>query len=58
MRQEFEFAASEAVSAKHGLRIANLLELLKPYLPESIPMYPKDMVTDKSSRFLAMEIVA
>ena len=41
---KFEFAASEAVSAKHGLRIANLLELLKPYLPESIPMYPEDMV--------------
>ena len=57
VRQEFEFAASETVSAKHGLRIANLLELLKPYLPESIPMYPEDMVTDKSSRFLAMEIV-
>jgi len=57
LRQEFEFTASEAVSAKHGLRIANLLELLKPYLPESIPMYPEDMVTDKSSRFLAMEIV-
>ena len=57
VRQEFEFAASEAVSAKHGLRIANLLELLKTYLPESIPMYPEDMVTDKSSRFLAMEIV-
>ncbi|HHX2523901.1 TPA: GTPase Era [Neisseria subflava] len=57
VRQEFEFTASEAVSAKHGLRIANLLELLKLYLPESIPMYPEDMVTDKSSRFLAMEIV-
>ena len=57
VHQEFEFTASEAVSAKHGLRIANLLELLKPYLPESIPMYPEDMVTDKSSRFLAMEIV-
>ena len=57
VRQEFEFATSAAVSAKHGLRIANLLELLKPYLPESIPMYPEDMVTDKSSRFLAMEIV-
>lgn len=57
VRQEFEFTVSEAVSAKHGLRIVNLLELLKPYLPESIPMYPEDMVTDKSSRFLAMEIV-
>lgn len=51
VRAEFEFAAAEAVSAKHGLRIANLLELLKPYLPESVPMYPEDMVTDKSARF-------
>lgn len=57
VRAEFEFAAAEAVSAKHGLRIANLLELIKPYLPESVPMYPGDMVTDKSARFLAMEIV-
>ena len=57
VRAEFDFAGVEAVSAKHGLRIANLLETLKPFLPESIPMYPEDMVTDKSSRFLAMEIV-
>ncbi|MCP1661212.1 GTPase Era [Neisseria perflava] len=55
--QEFDFAGHEVVSAKHGLRIANLLQMLKPYLPESVPMYPEDMVTDKSSRFLAMEIV-
>ena len=57
VRAEFEFAAVEVVSAKHGLRIANLLELIKPYLPESVPMYPDDMITDKSSRFLAAEIV-
>ena len=55
--QEFKFAGHEVVSAKHGLRIVNLLAQLKPYLPESIPLYPEDMVTDKSSRFLAMEIV-
>ena len=57
VHNEFDFAAAEVVSAKHGLRIANLLETLKPFLPKSIPMYPDDMVTDKSSRFLAMEIV-
>ena len=57
VRAEFDFAGVEVVSAKHGLRIANLLETLKPFLPESIPMYPEDMVTDKSSRFLSMEIV-
>ena len=55
--QEFDFSGYEVVSAKHGLRIANLLEKLKPYLPESVPMYPEDMITDKSSRFLAAEIV-
>ena len=57
VKQEFAFAGHEVVSAKHGLRIAHLLAQLKPYLPESIPLYPEDMVTDKSSRFLAMEIV-
>ena len=54
---EFEFAGIEAVSAKHGLGIAQLLHRLKPFLPEGIPLYPEDMVTDKSSRFLATEIV-
>ncbi|WP_373741045.1 GTPase Era [Neisseria sp.] len=57
IKTEFEFAAHEVVSAKHGLRIANLLATLKPFLPEGIPLYPEDMVTDKSGRFLAMEIV-
>lgn len=57
VRAEFEFAGVEVVSAKHGLGIANLLHALKPFLPESAPLYPEDMVTDKSSRFLATEIV-
>lgn len=57
VRQEFDFVGAEAVSAKHGLRIVNLIDALKPMLPESVPMYPEDMVTDKSGRFLAMEIV-
>ena len=54
---EFPFVGVQTVSAKHGLRIANLIADLKPLLPESVPLYPDDMVTDKSSRFLAMEIV-
>lgn len=54
---EYDFCGTEVVSAKHGLRIANLIQAAKPFLPESIPMYPEDMVTDKSGRFLAMEIV-
>lgn len=57
VRAGFEFAGVETVSAKHGLGIAQLLHALKPFLPEGIPLYPGDMVTDKSGRFLAMEIV-
>ena len=54
---EFKFAGHETVSAKHGLGIASLLARLRPYLPQSVPMYPEEMVTDRSSRFLATEIV-
>ncbi|WP_274584538.1 GTPase Era [Neisseria leonii] len=57
VRAEFDFVGHEVVSAKHGLRMANLVAALKPLLPEGIALYPEDMVTDKSSRFLAMEIV-
>jgi GTP-binding protein Era len=54
---EFAFADVEVVSAKHGQRLAELLDKVRPHLPESPPLYPEDMVTDKSERFLATEIV-
>ncbi len=53
----YEFAGYEVVSAKHGQRIHDLLNKLRGFLPQGEPLYPEDMVTDKSSRFLAMEIV-
>ena len=57
LQQEFNFAGVEAVSAKHGLRIGELLARLRPHLPEGVPLYPEDAVTDRSARFLAAEIV-
>ena len=54
---ECPFAATATVSAKHALGLAALLQQLKAYLPEGEPLYPEDMVTDKSGRFLASEIV-
>ena len=57
LQQEFDFAGVEAVSAKHALRIGELLARLRPHLPESVPLYPEDAVTDRSARFLAAEIV-
>ena len=56
-RAEFPFADVEVVSAKHGQRLGELLDKVRPYLPESVPLYPEDMVTDKTQRFLAAEIV-
>ncbi|MFC3532390.1 GTPase Era [Vogesella facilis] len=54
---EFPFVDVEVVSAKHGQRLAELLDKVRPHLPESVPLYPEDMVTDKTQRFLAAEIV-
>lgn len=56
-RAEFPFADVEVVSAKHGQRLGELLDKVRPHLPESVPLYPEDMVTDKTQRFLAAEIV-
>lgn len=55
--QAYKFTQIALVSAKHGLGVAQLVHILKPMLPIGIPLYPEDMVTDKSARFLAMEIV-
>ncbi len=57
VEEDFSFAGVEVVSAKHGQRLAELLERVRPTLPESMPLYPEDMVTDKSERFLSAEIV-
>lgn len=53
----YPFAAHEIVSAKHTLRISQLLNQLEQFLPHSMPLYPDDMITDKSERFLAAEII-
>lgn len=57
VQQAYKFTQVALVSAKHGLGVAQLVHVLKPMLPIDIPLYPEDMVTDKSARFLAMEIV-
>lgn len=57
VQQAYKFTQVTLVSAKHGLGVAQLVHILKPMLPIGIPLYPEDMVTDKSARFLAMEIV-
>ncbi|MBE0482789.1 MAG: GTPase Era [Bacterioplanes sp.] len=45
------------ISAKTGHNIERLEQLIESYLPESPYFYPEDQITDRSSRFLAAELV-
>lgn len=45
------------ISAKTGHNVDRLEQLIESYLPESQPFYPDDQITDRSSRFLAAELV-
>ncbi|MBC8832089.1 GTPase Era, partial [Escherichia coli] len=52
-----EFAELVPLSAQQPDDIKRLLETIKPYLPEGQPIYGEDELTDRSSRFLAAEIL-
>ncbi|HZJ95657.1 MAG TPA: GTPase Era [Thiopseudomonas sp.] len=45
------------MSALHGHNLDTLERLVGEYLPESEHFYPEDQITDRSSRFLAAELV-
>ncbi|WP_300425656.1 GTPase Era [uncultured Thalassolituus sp.] len=45
------------LSAKTGHNVERLEHLITTYLPESPYFYPEDQITDRSSRFLAAELV-
>ncbi|KAF1030355.1 MAG: GTPase Era [Burkholderia plantarii] len=52
-----EFAEIVPLSAKNVDDIRRLMETTKPYLPEGEPIYGEDDLTDRSSRFMAAEIL-
>ncbi|WP_175689408.1 GTPase Era [Burkholderia anthina] len=52
-----EFAELVPLSAQKPEDIKRLLDTIKPYLPEGEPIYGEDELTDRSSRFLAAEIL-
>src|SRR5690606_7215641 len=45
------------LSAKTGHNVDRLEHLIESYLPESQHFFPEDQITDRSSRFLAAELV-
>lgn len=54
---QYEFKQVMPVSAKQGSNVERLRELVQQALPESEFFFPEDYVTDRSSRFMAAEII-
>jgi GTPase len=52
-----QFVEVVPVSALKGANLEGLPELIAKHLPESPPHFPPDQITDRSSQFLAAEIV-
>ncbi len=57
LSNKFPFKQVFTVAAKHNQGLEEVLLKVKDYLPESVFLYPEDQLTDKSSKFLASEII-
>ncbi|SFI21754.1 GTPase Era [Nitrosomonas sp. Nm34] len=57
MAKEFSFAGIIPVSAARGIQLTELIDMVRPYLPESPPLFGEDEVSDRSERFLAAEMI-
>lgn len=57
MSERRKFAEVIPISARRRDGLAALDELVPGYLPESEPLFPDDMVTDRSKDFRAAEVV-
>ncbi|MDH5357137.1 MAG: GTPase Era [Gammaproteobacteria bacterium] len=54
---EFEFANVLPISARKGVNVDQLEQEIKKLIPEGELIFPEDQLTDRSSRFLAAELV-
>ncbi len=57
LSQKLEFEAVVPISALRGSNINELRKIIRDHVPEGEHLFPDDSVTDRSSRFLAAEIV-
>jgi len=57
LQQQLPKAEIVPVSAQQGHNLAALEGLIASHLPESEHFFPEDQITDRSSRFLAAELV-
>ena len=57
LAEAYSFADIVPLSALNGHNMEAVEELVKSYLPAGPFLYPEDQVTDRSSRFLASELI-
>lgn len=57
LNSKYAFKHVLPISAKQGKQVENLRQLIFSQLPESEFYFPDDYVTDRSSRFMAAEII-
>ncbi|MEK9765003.1 MAG: GTPase Era [Thalassolituus sp.] len=57
LSQRHNFDQIIPLSAKTGHNVERIENLIRTYLPENPYFYPEDQITDRSSRFLAAELV-
>ena len=55
--QEYNFAKVLPISARKGINVDELETEIKQLVPEGELIFPEDQFTDRSSRFLAAELV-
>ena len=56
-RRDHAFVEIVPISATDGTNVEVLERLVLQHLPEGVPLYPEDYVTDQSERFMIAEIV-
>lgn len=57
LSEQYDFTQVMPVSAKQGSNVESLRKLVQQALPESEHFFPEDYITDRSSRFMAAEII-
>ncbi|MGY0218756.1 GTPase Era [Endozoicomonadaceae bacterium StTr2] len=57
LNEKYDFAAIVPLSAINGKNVDELEEVLNGYMPKGIHFFPEDQITDRSSRFMAAELV-
>ncbi|MBQ1836949.1 MAG: GTPase Era [Neisseriaceae bacterium] len=57
IKEKRNFVDYQAVCAKHGVNLEEVIDKIIFRLPENLPFYEDDIPTDKSVRFLVSEII-